>query len=99
MTNTNIINRKEEFQDKGINIINDLLHVSGGLMGLDDFKSAYDININFVDFYLLTHCLPRSWRENFIRDSVTLKESEIVQPAITDLMQMSKARKGILETS
>ena len=32
LTNTNIINRK--FQSKGINIINDLLHVSGGLMGL-----------------------------------------------------------------
>ena len=92
LTNTNIINRK--FQSKGINIINDLLHVSGGLMGLDDFNSAYDININFVDFYSLTHCLPRSWRENFIRHSVKLKESETVQPVITDLLQMSKACKG-----
>ena len=94
LTNTNIINRKEEFQSKGINIINDLLHVSGRLMGLDDFKLAYDININFVDFYSLTHCLPRSWRENFITDSVKLKESEVVQPVITDLLQMSKACKG-----
>ena len=73
LTNTNIINRKEEFQSKGINIINDLLHVSGGLIGLDDFKLAKAININFIDFYSLTHCLPRSWRENFIRDAVKLK--------------------------
>ena len=60
-------------------------------MGLDDFTSAYDININFVDFYSLTHCLPISWRESFIRDSVKLKEGQIAQPVITDLLQMSKA--------
>ena len=62
-------------------------------MGLDDFKSAYDININFVDFYPLTHCLPRSWRKHFIRDSVKLKENEIVHPVITNMLQMSKACK------
>ena len=32
------------------------------IIPIEDFKSKYDLNINFVDFFALTHCLPRSWR-------------------------------------
>ena len=52
LTNTNITTRKLEFQSRNINILNDLLHESD--------RATYDLNINFLDFYFLTYCLPRS---------------------------------------
>ena len=94
LTNTNITTRKLEFQSRNINILNDLLHESGRVMGFEDFKSTFDLNINFVDFYSLTHCLPRSWREDIVRNSVKLRGNEISQPVVTDLLQMKKCCKG-----
>ena len=45
--------RKLEFQSRNINILNDLLHESCRVMGFEDFKfkSTFDLNIKFVDFY------------------------------------------------
>ena len=64
--NTYMTTRKLEFQSRNINILNDLLHESCRVMGFEDFKfkSTFDLNINFVDFYSLTYCLPRSWRRD-----------------------------------
>ena len=38
MTNTNITTKKLEFQSRNINILNDLLHESGRVMGFEDFN-------------------------------------------------------------
>ena len=92
---TLIITRELEFQSRNINLLNDLLHESGRVMGFEDFKSTYDLNMDFVDFYSLTHCFPRSQRGDLIGDPVKLRGSEISQPGVTtDLPQMKKCCKG-----
>ena len=50
LTNTNITTTKLEIQSGNINILNDLLHESGREMGFEDFKSTFNLNLNFVDF-------------------------------------------------
>ena len=49
--------------------ISDILDDKGEIMGFATFASKFDIKTNFVDFYSLTHCLPREWR-------AALKESK-----------------------
>ena len=61
MTNPNLSNRSTELISKGIAYVNDLLSNSGDRLGYYDFIERYQIKINFVDFYSLTHSLPSHW--------------------------------------
>ena len=95
LTNYNIIKKRTEFEDKNVRTVNDLLHESGRFMGFEEFTHTYGIKVNFVDFYSLMHCLPGPWRENIKRDLSKLNKSEMTQPAIANLLQMTKHCKGV----
>ena len=60
--NENLVSRAEEFQNMGIRYLNDLISPNGGLYGYENFVRAYNLQINFVDFYSLLHSIPRKWK-------------------------------------
>ena len=49
----------------GLIYINDILKEDGDLIGYEDFKSIYNVYVNFMDFYNLIHSIPRIWRMGF----------------------------------
>ena len=59
--NKNLVKRSTEMIRKGVKYVNDLLVDMGQLYGYSDFKQKYDIEINFVDFYSMTHSIPREY--------------------------------------
>ena len=61
MTNPNLSSRSTELISKGIAYVNDILSNSGDRLGYYDFMERYQIKINFVDFYSLTHSIPSHW--------------------------------------
>ena len=38
------------------------MHVNGGVLGYQDFKEKFKVEINFVDFYSLVHSLKSEWK-------------------------------------
>ena len=59
MKNTNLDRRSRELMQKGVVYVNDMLTNIGRLLGYYDFMETYHIAINFVDFYGMTHSIPR----------------------------------------
>ena len=79
MVNENINNRISEFQNKGIHTVNDLLDENGSRLGFIDFQNQYNIAINFVDFYSLTHSVPREWILNWQTKLVSCQQVGVEQ--------------------
>ena len=94
MVNQNLISLRPEFQSKGVNYINDLLDESGNLMGYLSFKKKFNIDLNFVDFYSLTHAIPRSWKNALFENSIKLNANLVYQKVLTDLLAMEKVCRG-----
>jgi len=42
--------------------VKDLIHANGGVLGYQDFKEKFKVEINFVDFYSLIHSLKPEWK-------------------------------------
>ena len=61
MTKPNLNRRSTEMISKGIAYVKELLSQSGDRLGYYDFMEKYQIKINFVDFYCLTHSIPTHW--------------------------------------
>ena len=61
MKNKNLDKRSREPIYKGIVYVDDMLTNTGQLLGYYDFNKTYHIAINFVDFYGMTHSIPRDW--------------------------------------
>ena len=61
MKNPNLFRRTKEMMSKGIIHINDMLSHTGHTLGYYDFMEKHNIQLNFVDFYSLTHAIPRHW--------------------------------------
>ena len=57
----NLISITKELTNKSILHINDIMSPNGKIFGYQEFKQFYNININFLDFYSLTHCIPKQW--------------------------------------
>ena len=59
--NSNLAKEIPMLVNRGIQYISDLLSDTGGLYGYQDFIETYKVNLNLVDFYSLTHQIPRKW--------------------------------------
>ena len=53
---------KSELQNSGLNYVKDLMDNNGRVLGYLDFKNKFNVNVNFVDFYSLMHCIKREWK-------------------------------------
>ena len=62
MVHKNLISITKELINKSILHINDIMSLNGKISGYQEFKQFYNININFLDFYSLTHCIPKQWK-------------------------------------
>ena len=89
----NLILLRPKLQNKGVYYINDLLDQSGNLMGYSSFKKNFEMNLNFVDFYSLTHAIPRSWKTNLIQTKIKLDANMVYQKVLSDILSMDKVCK------
>ena len=62
--NENIKKLEKQFEQVGINYINDLFDQDGRL-GYEGFAQHFDLNLSFVDLYSLIHSVPRDWKFGF----------------------------------
>ena len=94
LVHENLVQRKDELQAKNIHFVNDLLNETGSLMDFEEFKRRHNVAMNFMDFYSLIHSIPQPWRSALKTTNVKLKTEEIKQPAMTELLQMTRVCKG-----
>ena len=92
--NPNLISRKLEFQNKSVNYINDLLDDQGNVLGYEDFKQKSNMEINFIDFYSLTHSIPRLWRNDINNNPMKLQTIEIKQKCLEEIIRVPKVCKA-----
>ena len=90
MKNNNLDRRKKEMINKGIIHVNDLLTEIGQLFGYNEFMEKYNIQLNFVDFYSLTHSVPRHWLIGF---KTKLNKYEMKQCLLEKLLQQKHPSK------
>ena len=57
------------------------------MFGYESFVKAFNIKINFVDFYSFLHSIPRKWKDCL---QVRLERSYIKQNVLETLLKMSK---------
>ena len=62
MVHKNLISITKKLINKSILHINDIMSPNRKILGYLEFKQLYNININFLDFYSLTHCIPKEWK-------------------------------------
>ena len=94
MTNPNLNSRSTEMISKGVAYVNDLLSQSGVCLGYNDFREKYQIKINFVDFYSLTHSIPRQWLENC---KTKLNECDMKQIFLQNFLQQKHTSKWVYQ--
>ena len=63
--NSNILQYKQELIRRRLIYIKVILKEVGDLIGYEDFKSIYNVPINFMDFYNLIQSIRRIWRMSF----------------------------------
>ena len=94
MTNPNLNSRSTAMISKGVAYVNDLLSHSGDRLGYHDFMEKYQIKINFVDFYSLTHSIPRHWLKNCKRK---LNEGDMKQNFLQNFVQQKHTSKWVYQ--
>ena len=60
-------------------------------MGFATFTSKFDTKTKFVDFYSLTHCLPRDWIAALTGSN---QKRDISQTVVTNILRMQKVCRG-----
>jgi hypothetical protein len=53
---------KHKLKESGLNYVKDLMDKNGTVLGYIDFKTKFGVDVNFVDFYSLMHCIPNEWK-------------------------------------
>lgn len=53
---------KTELKNNGLNYVKDLMDNNGEKLGYQDFRNKFNVNVNFVDFYSLMHCINHEWK-------------------------------------
>ena len=94
LNNKNLLCHKQEFEEKGLTLINDVLDNTGTLMGFDTFKRTFDLKINFVDYYSVIHSIPRSYRIFLSTNKKKLKGGDTVQVYAKLLIMKKVCRKS-----
>ena len=94
MTNPNLSSRSTELISKGIAYVNDLLSNSRDRLGYYNFMERYQIKINFVDFYSLTHSIPSHWLKN---GKTQLNEGDMKQTFLQTFLQQKETSKWVYQ--
>jgi len=87
-----IIHNKKYLQENGLNYIKDLFNEKGTILGYQEFIEKFRVNVNFVDFYSLMHCLKQDWKHQ--ADIKNLGKGKIME-CIEKITQVKKVCKYI----
>ena len=79
MNYKNLLCHRRKCEGKGSTLINNAFDNTSNLMGYDTFKTTFDLNVNFVDYYSLIQSIPRSNRIILSTIKKKLKRGEIIQ--------------------
>ena len=85
-------NLKKQFEQAGIIYIKDLFDQDGRLFGYESFIQHFGLSLSFVDFYSLTHSIPRDRKFGFT-SAVEMTEC-FLQKTLMDLFGMKRVCKG-----
>ena len=86
----NLMVKRDEFEQRGITHINDLLTNTGDFYGYQEFIEFYGINLNFLDFYTFMHSIPRNWKAIY---QGKLESHDVKQGVLVSLLKMKKVCK------
>ena len=64
LTNKNILSKKQEFIERGVVYINDLIKLDRGIMSYTEFKYTYNVKLNFLDYHSMIQSIPLEWRKS-----------------------------------
>ena len=90
--NSNLTKEIPRLVNKGIRHISDLLSNTEGLYGYQEFKQTYNVDLNFVDFYSLTHQIPRKWGLSSARK---INKESVKQKVLEDILIVTKVCKFV----
>jgi hypothetical protein len=51
----------QQWYNKGINFVRDIINTNGNLKIMDELKSEFGINITFLDLYRIKHAIMPTW--------------------------------------
>jgi hypothetical protein len=85
-----IIQYKNAFQKSGLNYVKDILNKDGHVLGYEEFKNKFNINVNFVDFYSLMHCIRPELRKREIKSMKTESNIKLGVEKIRNTIKVCK---------
>ena len=85
ISNPNLDNRKKEMISKGVIYINDIVDNNGLIYGYEEFCEKFEVNLNFMDFYSLTHSIPREWKIIIGYKSSKLTSEKLIQKCLSTI--------------
>ena len=87
MVHKNLISITKKLINKSILHRNDIMSPNGKIFGYQEFKQFYNININFLDFYSLTHCIPKESKHML---STKLPKENVKQTFLERILNVQK---------
>ena len=72
---------------KGIFLINDIVDDKGDFFTPDKLLEKYNLNVNFLEYYTIRHCIPYRWKE-----ILKTKQCIIEKPNVPSLLIGSKMK-------
>ena len=95
ITNSNLLQMKNVLTNKGLVYINDILSDSGNMYGYEQFCQKFQVNLTFIDFYSLTHSIPRSWKGTILKENIKLDSESLLQKCMFNILNMRSVCWGV----
>ena len=93
ITNSNSLQIKNVLINKGLVYINDILTDSGNVYGYEQFCQKFQVNITFINFYSLTHSIPRNWKRIICNENMKLDSGSLLQ--MCNILNMRSVCQGV----
>ena len=79
-----------QWKNKGVNILNDLLHPSGELLTFAQFKTKFRVKATYLDYLGLVESLPRNWRVQLNKEQ---HQRPVIHPYLSCILQNRRGAK------
>ena len=95
ITNSNLLQMKNVLTNKGLVYINDILTDSGNMYSYEQFCQKFQVDLTFIDFYSLTHSIPRSWKRTILNENIKLDSGSLLQRCMFNILNMRSVCRGV----
>ena len=62
-------------------------------MGMSNF--VRNSKLTFIDFYSLTHSIPRSWKGTILNENIKLDSESLLQKCMFNILNMRSVCRGV----